>query len=138
MGRETVQVVALPSVAARLRQADGLSGVLSAVLDAAACAFGPVGGMLGLLEASGRTVTIAALQDTPPSFSCGNRSLPLAACLPIAEAARGGTAVWVSGPRERMQRYPELAARTPEPYACGSLPFVAGDRVTGVLCLPDA
>jgi hypothetical protein len=59
--------------------------------------------MLVLLDASRRMLVIAALQNVPVSVTCGNRSLPLSAHLPMADAMNTGRAVWISGAGERAR-----------------------------------
>jgi hypothetical protein len=120
---------------ARMSRAAEFSEVLAAAVEQAAEFLGPVGGMLVLLDASRRMLVVAALENVPASVLCGNKSLPLAAHLPMADAINKGRVVWLSGADERARLYPELAARSPEPYACGSLPLTDGEVPLGLLCL---
>ncbi len=133
--REAVYLDRLLYAASRIARATQFSEVLGAAVEQAEEFLGPVGGMLVLLDASRRMLVIAALENAPASVMCGNKSLPLSAHLPMADAMNKGRAVWISGAEERAQRYPELAARSPEPYACGSLPLADGDVPLGLLCL---
>jgi hypothetical protein len=133
--RETFGLNHLLGAAARMTEASELSEVLAVAVEQAADFLGPVGGLLGLLDASRRTIVFAGLQGVPASMMRGNRSVPADADLPMAEALRSGRAVWLSGAAERARRYPGLAARTPEPYACGSVPLPGAGRPLGVLCL---
>jgi len=132
---ETVYLDRLLAAADRMARATQFREVLAAAVEQAEEFLGPVGGMLVLLDASRRMLVIAALEDVPDSVICGNKSLPLAAHLPMADAVKTGRPIWISGADERAQRYPELAARTPEQYACGSLPLADAEVPLGLLCL---
>jgi hypothetical protein len=121
--------------AARMARATQFAEVLSAAVEQAEEFLGAVGGMLVLLDASRRMLVVTALENVPASVLCGNKSLPLTAHIPMADAVNEGRAVWISGAAERARRYPELAARTPENYACGSLPLADGEASLGLLCL---
>jgi len=125
----------LASALVRMESAADLSAVTAAVAEAAAQVLGPVGVMAGLRDASGQALLVAGLHAVPPSVMCGNKTLPLSARLPMTDAAVMGRAVWMSGAPERARKYPELAARTPEPYACGSLPLTEAGLPLGVMCL---
>jgi hypothetical protein len=125
----------LLQAATRMGQATQLQEVVAAVVDSAEVFLGPVGGMLVLLDASRRMLVPAAQEKVPPSVRFGYKSLPLTAQLPMAEAMNTARAIWISGPDERARRYPGLAARTPEPYACGSLPLADAGVLLGLLRL---
>jgi hypothetical protein len=133
--RGAVYLERLRYAAARMARATQFPEVLSAAVEQAEEFLGPVGGMLVLLDASRRMLVVTALENVPASVMCGNKSLPLAAHLPMADAVNEGRAVWISGADERARRYPELAARTPEDYACGSLPLADAKENLGLLCL---
>jgi PAS domain-containing protein len=133
--RETVYLDRLLAAASRMARATQFREVLAAAVEQAEEFLGPVGGMLVLLDASRRVLVIAAMEDVPDSVICGNKSLPLAAHLPMADAVNTARAIWISGADERARRYPELAARTPEQYACGSLPLADAEVPLGLLCL---
>jgi hypothetical protein len=133
--RETVYLDGLLAAASRMARATQFREVLAVAVEQAEEFLGPVGGMLVLLDASKRMLVIAALEDVPDSVICGNKSLPLAAHLPMADAVNTAQAIWISGADERARRYPELAARTPEQYACGSLPLADAEVPLGLLCL---
>lgn len=125
----------LLQAATRMGEATQLQDVVAAAVESAEIFLGPVGGMLVLLDASRRMLVAAALEKVPPSVMCGHKSLPLTARLPMADAMNTARAIWISGADERARRYPELAARTPEPYACGSLPLADAGVPLGLLCL---
>ena len=127
--------VELAAAVGRMMAAPDLPAIAAAVAEAAAEVLGPVGVMAGLRDASGQALVIAGLHDVPPSVMCANRTLPLSARLPITDAVVTGQPVWMSGTAERARKYPELAARTPEPYACGSLPLTEAGVPLGVICL---
>jgi hypothetical protein len=133
--RKALYLGQLLHAATRMGEATQLEEVLAAAVEPAEVFLGPVGGMLVLLDASRRMLVVAALQNVPPSVMCGNKSLPLSAHLPMADAVNTARAIWISGAYERARRYPELAARTPEPYACGSLPLADAGVPLGLLCL---
>jgi hypothetical protein len=133
--REAVYLDGLLHAAARMARATQFPDVLAAAVEQAQEFLGPVGGMLVLLDASRRMLMIAAMENVPDSVMCGNKSLPLTARLPMADAMNKGRVVWISGADERARRYPELAVRSPEPYACGSLPLAAAGVPLGLLCL---
>lgn len=132
--REPVHLDGLAYAASRMARARQFQEVLAAAVEAAGEFLGQVGGMLVLLDASRRVLVVAALENVPGSVMCRNKSLPLAGHLPMADAMRTGRPVWVSAD-ERTRLYPELAARTPEPYACGSLPLADAAVPLGLLCL---
>jgi len=125
----------LLQAATRMGEATQLQEVVAAAVESAELFLGPVGGMLALLDASRRMLVVAALEKVPPSVMCGHKSLPLTAQLPMADAMNTARAIWISGADERARRYPELDARTPEPYACGSLPLADAGVPFGLLCL---
>jgi hypothetical protein len=133
--RRAVYLERLRYAAARMAQATQFPEVLSAAVEQAEEFLGTVGGMLVLLDPSRRMLVVTALENVPASVMCGNKSLPLAAHLPMADAVKEGRAVWISGADERARRYPELAARMPENYACGSLPLADAEAPLGLLCL---
>jgi GAF domain-containing protein len=132
---ESAYLDRLVNAAARMGRARQFPGVLAAAVESAEEFLGQVGGMLVLLDASRRVLVVAALENVPGSVMCRNKSLPLAAHLPMTDAVRKGRAIWISGADERARRYPDLAARTPEPYACGSLPLADEAVPLGLLCL---
>jgi hypothetical protein len=132
--REAVYLDRFLKAAARMDQATQFPEILAAAVEQAKEFLGPVGGMLVLLDASRRVLVVAALENVPASVMCGNKSLPLAGHLPMADAMNRGRAVWLSA-AQRARGYPELAARTPEPYACGSLPLTNAEVPLGLLCL---
>jgi hypothetical protein len=132
--REAVYLDRFLQAAARMDRAAQFPEILAAAVGQANEFLGPVGGMLVLLDASRRMLVVAALENVPASVMCGNKSLPLAGHLPMADAMNRGRAVWLSA-AQRARGYPELAARTPEPYACGSLPLTYAGVPLGLLCL---
>jgi hypothetical protein len=132
--REAVYLERFLKAAARMDRATQFPEILAAAVEQAKEFLGPVGGMLVLLDASRRVLVVAALENVPTSVMCGNKSLPLAGHLPMADAMNRGRAVWLSA-AQRARGYPELAARTPEPYACGSLPLTCAEVPLGLLCL---
>ncbi|MFC9970749.1 GAF domain-containing SpoIIE family protein phosphatase [Spirillospora sp. NPDC127200] len=127
--------MALEQVAARLAEVDGLEQMLVTAVEAARPCLGPVGGMLAVRDLTDRTLSVAALHEAPESLCRIRGPLQMQARLPVTDAVRTGRPVWIDGAADRAARYPALAGRAPESFACGSLPLQVHGRVWGVLCL---
>ncbi len=98
------------------------------LLDAASGLVGIVaGGQVEVVAAAGRPAGVA-LQEHP-----GRRRFPLDAPVPLAEAAREGTAIFLGSRQELRERYPAAPRGGDESIAAVAL--LAHGRVVGVLGL---
>ena len=70
---------------------------------------------------------------TPAGSTDREEVLRLDAALPLAQAARTRTAVWLADRADQLARFPGLAGPPAGHDAVAAVPIVAGDRVAGVL-----
>nr|WP_246150884.1 SpoIIE family protein phosphatase [Streptomyces qinzhouensis] len=88
-----------------------------------------------LLSADGLVLEMAVKAGLPRSFSAPWERVPLTAEMPLAEAVREGTLVWVSGEQEMARRYPRIAVVLPYPYSLTAFPVADGDTTYGAVYL---
>ena len=87
-------------------------------------------GVLVLLTPDGQALEILASRGYAPGTEQGWERFPLAAGVPIAQAARTGEVVVIRSLRERAARYPGLADRPGDHPMSVSVPLVVeGERV---------
>ncbi|MGE0868315.1 MAG: GAF domain-containing protein [Kofleriaceae bacterium] len=95
---------------------------------------GAVAGGVLLLDPSGTKIErfISEGERDAPSDGCTITDLALDDDLPVCEAARTGTVVWVSG-HALVQRYPQVAAKPAAVKTLGAIPLVFEGRTLGAL-----
>ncbi|MGV9310628.1 SpoIIE family protein phosphatase [Streptomyces sp. NPDC003691] len=88
-----------------------------------------------LLSADRLVLEMAVKAGLPRSFSAPWERVPLTAQMPLADAVREGTLVWVSGEEEMSRRYPRIAVVLPYPYALTAFPVADGETTYGAVYL---
>lgn len=109
--------------------------VARAVTEQGARALGAGMAALALYAEDRQTLTMAHATGYPPELAAAWGTFPHDAPLPLADAARDGTPVWLPNLEARRERYPHLetlqASTGPGALAC--LPLVVEGSVVGVL-----
>jgi signal transduction histidine kinase/ActR/RegA family two-component response regulator len=126
---------ALQALAAELARAATPEEVANAVVTLATAATGTQFGLLLLLDAEGRTFTIAAAPGAPADLMEAWRHFPNAGEIPAAVAARTRQPCYSRSRAEYVARSPglDVIAETFALEAEAALPLVVDDRVVGVL-----
>lgn len=113
----------------------GPSALLSRVLADLMEAVHAHSGAAYLLSADRLVLEMAVKAGLPRSFSAPWERVPLTAQMPLADAVREGTVVWVSGEEEMARRYPRIAVVLPYPYSLTAFPVADGDTTYGAVYL---
>lgn len=90
-------------------------------------------GAVHLLSADGTVLEMAIKAGLPRSFSAPWERVPLTAQMPLADAVRESTVVWVSGEEEMARRYPRIAVVLPYSYCLAAFPVADGDTTYGAV-----
>ena len=120
----------LQAITEALSEALTPAQVAGVVMDQGIDALGADAGVLVLVTADGGHLEVLAARGYAPSRIEGWRRFPLAAAVPIAEAARTGEVVMVQSFRERLARYPGIGEAPGDHPMSVSVPLVVeGERL---------
>ena len=98
----------LEQVAAGFAAARTSTTVARLVVDRGLRALDAQGGLVGLISPDGEVLEVVAWAGYPVQAVTPWRRIPLRAQVPLAEAAREGTAVWLPNPAAFEARYPDV------------------------------
>ncbi|HJT99643.1 MAG TPA: GAF domain-containing protein, partial [Actinomycetes bacterium] len=98
----------LEQVAAGFAAARTSTTVARLVVDRGLRALDAQGGLVGLITPDGEVLEVVAWAGYPVQAVTPWRRIPLRAQVPLAEAAREGTAVWLPNPAAFEARYPDV------------------------------
>ncbi|MDA0142155.1 SpoIIE family protein phosphatase [Solirubrobacter deserti] len=98
-------------------------------------ALGASSAWVALLDESRQSLELAHAAGHPEGTVQRFRSLPLTAELPLAEAARTSTPVWLEGADAIFGRYPRFAEVRPQAQSAALLPLVEGGAALGAIGL---
>ena len=134
--RSAEQTAALQRVTAALSDASSPREVLDTVLEQGCGAVRAAGAVVALLDPDRSVLRVVGATGFPAAAVERWREFPLAAAVPLAEAARRRVPVLIAGYAEFVDRYPE-AARDVDPALAvrATLPLVVEGRVLGSLGL---
>ncbi len=131
----------LQGVTAALSEAATPLQVAQAVLAQAVEALGAIDGAVWELRKGDDALEVVHSVNYSPAAVQAFRRVPLQAAIPIADAARTRTPIWLASRADYQARYPEAKALTEDPprdYRVGCLPLVAGGGVIGAVTLTFA
>ncbi|MDB4961337.1 MAG: Sensory box histidine kinase [Myxococcales bacterium] len=114
--------------------------VAQTVIDESATALGAHSAALWSFDHTAGELVLLRANNYPEVALATVRRIPIAAAIPVAEAARTGEPIWLSSRTDYEARYPVSEGRArgiaPGPtYSIASLPIVVSGRVLGVLAL---
>jgi PAS domain S-box-containing protein len=135
--RATDRVRRLHAVAAALSEALTAADVARVTVEQGVGALGATAGSLSLLSEDGSALEMAGHVGYPERVIRNWRRFPLDAPIPLTDAVRTATPVYMSSPEERLRRYPALAAvkANEDTRASACVPLLVGGRAVGVLGL---
>jgi signal transduction histidine kinase len=114
--------------------------VAQTVIDESAAALGAHSAGLWTLDPTTRELVLLRSIHYPEAVLATVRRIPIAASIPVADAARTGEPIWLSSRADYEARYPVSEGRSrgaaPGPsYSTASLPIIVSGRVLGTLAL---
>lgn len=122
--------------------AEGLTSdrVAAAVVTQAVAALGARAGSIALLTEDGQELDIVGSSGYPEELVDAWQRFPVAAPVPIAEAVRTGSAVWLESVDDLTRRYPSLATSPAimEDQARAAIPLMIDGRAIGAMGLSFA
>jgi signal transduction histidine kinase len=135
--RAAAHTARLEAAASALAAARTPQQVLDAVLTAGLAAAEARAGLIALLSADGASLEIAAHRgyEDGDTRLAPWASFDVADDLPLSEAVRTGTPVFLGSTAERDARFPRLAGLTPDSHGLACLPLVFEERTLGAVVL---
>jgi len=125
----------LQTITAALGRALTPAEVAQTIVDHAVAAFEADAGLITLLADDGQSLDLVATVNYPPDIVDRWRRLPIAADVPLAEAARTGTPAWLDA-AELARRFPHLTGRPDfATRALAAIPLLLDGRLLGVMSL---
>ena len=130
------RVSRLQRVTAALAKAGTPDEVLETMITEGVDALGASAGSVAVLDADGGALDVARASGYPEALLETFGRMDLAADVPLAEAARTGTAVACPNRRQWARRYPHLASHpVTGNHAAAAFPLVVDERVIGAVGL---
>jgi PAS domain S-box-containing protein len=135
--RATDRVRRLHAVAAALSEALTVADVARVTVEQGVGALGATAGSLSLLTEDGSALEMAGHVGYPEDVIRNWQRYPLDAPIPLTDAVRTATPVYMASPEERVRRYPILASvrANEDTRASACVPLLVGGRAVGVLGL---
>ena len=129
------RTVGLQAVTAALSPASNEMEIANAIVEHATAVLGAVGTVVARVSARGDTLELLGANDIPDSVRDAWREFPLSAPVPLAEAVRTATPIFLENRSEWFARYPDLM---PMLEAAGHhanmvLPLIVNGHAIGVL-----
>jgi PAS domain S-box-containing protein len=137
--RARLRAERLLAVTTALSGAASVAEVFEAVLGESVAATGANGGVVALLEEGGTNLELVAAKGIDPDRIERQRTFPLDARVPIADAVRRGEPIFLEAERRHANRYLLVAPATGE-AAAAAIPLSVRGHVGGALALmfPEA
>ncbi|HMQ33005.1 MAG TPA: GAF domain-containing protein [Chloroflexaceae bacterium] len=138
--RRADRVSELQQLTAALSQALAPEDVAGVIISMAFAAVGAYAGSVALVAPEGEGLAVVGAQGYSAELIARWRHIPAEAPVPIAEAARGGAAIYLHDRAEWAARYPHLAAEQARStsQAAAALPLRVEGRTLGALGLSFA
>ena len=138
--RAAARTAVLQAVTAALAEALTPDQVAAVAVEQGVAALGARAGVVVLLSSDGQELAVLRADGYPPGAIEPWQRFPLEAPVPIAEAVRTGTPVWLPSREVAYERYPPLASTRHElsEGALVSIPLVVEGRTIGALGLSFA
>ena len=135
VGEAVDRTAQLQSVTAALSGALEVRAVAQVIVERGVAAVDAHAGSIYLLGSDGRSLELLRADGYPAELLKRMEVMPLDAPLPLADAVRNETAVWVGSTRAWEERYPKVAGALSQSRAWAALPLVARGRALGVMGL---
>ena len=122
----------LQRVASQLVSVDRMEELASLIVEAASSAVGATAGYLALPDADGAAFELVATHGYPDQVA-NWPPIPIDADLPLAEAVRTNSSIWVPSLEYGHKRWPATIGEPIDPRAYVVLPLSAEGRVIGAM-----